>query len=83
MHYLEQRLFEALSLVVPKAEFRLCAKHIWANYKLQFTDNSFQRALLEGCLVNYEGITLTNFDILAFYAIRLVLRLTLILRWLV
>ncbi|XP_074300885.1 uncharacterized protein LOC141632222 [Silene latifolia] len=33
----QKGLVDALKLVTPKAEVRYCVRHIWANFKLQFT----------------------------------------------
>ncbi|XP_074296731.1 uncharacterized protein LOC141627294 [Silene latifolia] len=38
----QKGLVDALKLVTPKAEVRYCVRHIWANFKLQFTGQLYK-----------------------------------------
>lgn len=37
-----QGLLQAFNEVVPKADLRFCLRHIWANFKLQFSGTAFK-----------------------------------------
>ncbi|XP_074321758.1 uncharacterized protein LOC141658929 [Silene latifolia] len=40
----QKGLLDAFKVVTPKAELRFCVRHIWANFKLQFTGQVYKEA---------------------------------------
>lgn len=55
----QKGLLEAFHTVVPKAEIRFCARHIWANFKLQFSGTQFKDLFWKAARVT----TLFDFEV--------------------
>ncbi|XP_074280074.1 uncharacterized protein LOC141605274 [Silene latifolia] len=49
-----QGLIDAMKVVVPKAEIRFCVRHIWANFKLQFSGQAFKESFWQAAWATTE-----------------------------
>ncbi|XP_074315128.1 uncharacterized protein LOC141651309 [Silene latifolia] len=45
----QKGLLEAFNIVTPKAEIRFCVRHIWANFKQQFSGPVYKEAFWKAC----------------------------------
>ncbi|XP_021759926.1 uncharacterized protein LOC110724776 [Chenopodium quinoa] len=55
----QKGLLEALDELVPNAEKRFCVRHIWANFKLQFTGSTFKELFWNAA----RATTLFDFEV--------------------
>ncbi|XP_021738189.1 uncharacterized protein LOC110704678 [Chenopodium quinoa] len=55
----QKGLLEALEVQVPFAEKRFCVRHIWANFKLQFSGSTFKQLFWDAA----RATTLADFEV--------------------